>query len=724
MSTISPTLSTREDHHHHHQSSSHQVGEGDNDDGCGFTFNDNDLTTNEINELYSYTELLLYKKLDLFNLLNNDLYSCNKNEMKWNQLKENDKLDYIQGLLSQLELSAGSNKTDEPYQRYLLKSRLLMFIAQGAIDYSQITIQTVQSSLQASYNNCKLLRASNALPILLKSLLMASKMSLSHIQKNQSPPQQDTSNLLSVPKQQQQSQHQRGGGGAGGGGNTLKQQLNNSKKADALMNSLLNTIYLMIVAHQDDKSFIGDINENIDIQSSQTIISIMLDLVQEFGHITPNIHPIKKILMVLRKSLTISLGGFKELDKLKKDRLKKLNYDLDTPKTSSKDISNFIKGTTRFHHLHMEHSKLHRVETHLLNVNSKDTTKKYELFRLPSALSDSLNVLEKNMYPPLQVELEIGYPSMNRIDDDHFKPRILLQQEEEKEEKEKEQEKERDTLLPFEKFYSLNLNEMHIIIFLLQKILLACEQNYNGNINLMAEIIIDSSPGSSASLVETMQSTVDLLRHKEIIMKNIVGILLLLLKHSKFNHLIQFDNLSSIMIDGNGLILLFKYLNQESPEKFLSAHNFMASDEFYPIDPSLITAECWRNYFSIICILRILQKLSKNLPSRICSIAPTKSVNILKKWTHINQISIRLYSLKLIKNLIPWLAKKWRMNNMRIITDIYLEVPLRINDIWLTPQNDLPSTETTQQIEMSIQERIQEFHSVNYEQWQNNLNMD
>ncbi|EFA75604.1 FAM40 family protein [Heterostelium album PN500] len=702
---------------------------GDNNESntLSFIFSDNDNFQQEINELYSYAELSLLRKLDLSTLFINDLEKYRGDNKQWIDLNEQDRLDYIDHTLQYLECSPSSSS--EHYQRYLSKAHILLYIAQGCTstiahqpDQQKQHNQTVSS---LSIANSKLLRSINAISILLKSLLFSSNLSNSsrHVSDEHQQQQQ---------QQQQQHHHVRG--------NKTPPKIN-TKRADHLMSVLLNIIYHILVANQDDPTFREEMQH---FEDDNEIIATMLELTSQFNEIEGNRYPIKKILLVLWKSMIVLFGGFNQLIEMKDKRLQSINYSKETPKTSPYDVYSFIKGTSRFHY-HLRNAQTYRVTSHLVHTNGasstspnpmvNNTNKKYDMFKLPNALGESLRVLEKNLYPPPPLYKEIGViiPDNNSNNNNNNNE----QQQQQQEQQEflprllKYNSNSKETMSMFERFYSSNINGMSKIIIVFLKILLAAVpgvKSYTGPINLMSEIIIDSSsPGHSASLVETMQSAVDFLRHKEIISKSLLAILLLILKHAKYNQILQFEYITQIIYESNGLVLLYKHLSHESIDKYIMSQNNVLSEEFYPIiqdtqnnnisnNNNNNNNECWRNIFSTICVLRIIQKISKYNPSRFTVITPTKAVNILKKYSVIEQKSIKMYSLKIIKNLIPYLARKWRQNNMKVITDIFLEVPIHINDIWLSSQSELTLQQSTE-MEVSISDRIEEYHQKNYEQW-------
>lgn len=90
----------------------------------------------------------------------------------------------------------------------------------------------------------------------------------------------------------------------------------------------------------------------------------------------------------------------------------------------------------------------------------------------------------------------------------------------------------------------------------------------------------------------------------------------------------------------------------------------------------------WRNIFSCINLLRILNKLTKWKNSRIMMLVVFKSAPILKRTLKVRQSLMQLYVLKLLKMQTKYLGRQWRKTNMKIISAIYGKVRHHLNDDW------------------------------------------
>ena len=113
-----------------------------------------------------------------------------------------------------------------------------------------------------------------------------------------------------------------------------------------------------------------------------------------------------------------------------------------------------------------------------------------------------------------------------------------------------------------------------------------------------------------------------------------------------------------------------------------------------PKDP--ITTFSWRNFFSSINFLRILQKVCKSKAHRNLMLVTYKSATYLKKSLKVPQPELRLYTLKLFKNQVPYCGRKWRQSNMRVITAVYLHCRPELRDDWLC------NTDVDNDVEQSV----------------------
>jgi len=228
----------------------------------------------------------------------------------------------------------------------------------------------------------------------------------------------------------------------------------------------------------------------------------------------------------------------------------------------------------------------------------------------------------------------------------------------------------------------------------LLKILLAAAPTSKAktdSINIMTDVLPEEMP---MTVMQSMKLGIDVNRHKEIIVKSVSAILLLLLKHFKINHVYQFEFMSQHLVFANCIPLVLKFFNQNIMAYIGSKNNIALLD--FPScvigEQPELTAEtlevgdvsvfCWRNMASCINLLRVLNKLTKWKHSRIMMLVVFKSAPILKRTLKVKHAMLQLYVLKLLKMQTKYLGRQWRKSNMKTMSAIYTKVRHRLNDDW------------------------------------------
>ena len=282
-----------------------------------------------------------------------------------------------------------------------------------------------------------------------------------------------------------------------------------------------------------------------------------------------------------------------------------------------------------------------------------------------------------------------------------------------------------------EKLYSALLPRLPQHMIALLKILLAASTLTAKNksdrvesINIMAEINPDVS---SQSIIQTVKMNVDAIRHKEIIIKSISAILLLMLKHFKINHAYQFEYISQQLMFANCIPLILKFLSQDiysyivNPRSTISAIDFPAcvigeQPELtaVAIELSSFQPYCWRNMFSCINLVRVLNKLTKWKHSRIMMLVVFKSSQTLLKALSVRHSMFQLYVLKLLKVQLKFLGRQWKKSNMKLISPIYQKVRHRLTDDWAYSNDNEARPWDFQAEEFTLQANINRFHQRRY----------
>ncbi|XP_072026096.1 striatin-interacting protein 1 homolog isoform X2 [Amphiura filiformis] len=327
-----------------------------------------------------------------------------------------------------------------------------------------------------------------------------------------------------------------------------------------------------------------------------------------------------------------------------------------TPKVRQKDLDTFLDHTR---------SKF---------VGFQVPSDRSTLAGLPQPIHEGVQILKKHVYVSL-TELQV-------------------KQEEEINKNPLSQGEEEIPMNATEVLYQAMLPNLPQYMISLLKILLAAAPTSKAkteSINILADVLPEEMP---ITVLQSMKLGIDVNRHKEIIVKAISGLLLLLLKHFKLNHVYQFEFMSQHLVFANCIPLVLKFFNQNI-QAYVSAKNNIHVIDFPSCvigDQADLTADsleagdnvpyCWRNLFSCINLLRILNKLTKWKHSRTMMLVVFKSAPILKRALKVKQAMMQLYVLKLLKVQTKYLGRQWRKSNMKTMSAIYSKVRHRLNDDW------------------------------------------
>ncbi|XP_050582292.1 striatin-interacting protein 1 isoform X1 [Bombus affinis] len=359
-----------------------------------------------------------------------------------------------------------------------------------------------------------------------------------------------------------------------------------------------------------------------------------------------------------------------------------------TPKVRQKDVDTFLEA-----------SRLKFVGYNLEGDRQS-------LAGLPQPILEGVNTLKRHMYTSL-AEIQIQKEEQ-MLRNPISTPRFPIRQ------------------TPTEIVYHAILPFVPQYMIALLKILLAAAPTSKAktdSTNIMADVLPGQMP---MTVFQSMKLGIDVSRHKEIIVKAVSAILLLLLKHFKLNHIYQFEFMSQHLVFANCIPLVLKFLNQNILA-YIEAKNVIPILDF-PMcvigeqpDVSLDNLETgdnlpysWRNVFSCINLLRILNKLTKWKHSRIMMLVVFKSAPILKRTLKVRHAMMQLYVLKLLKMQTRYLGRQWRKTNMKTISAIYAKVRHRLNDDWAYG-NDLEARPWDFQVdECVLRSCVDRFNNLRY----------
>uniref|UniRef100_A0A672RTQ9 Striatin-interacting protein 1 homolog n=1 Tax=Sinocyclocheilus grahami TaxID=75366 RepID=A0A672RTQ9_SINGR len=133
--------------------------------------------------------------------------------------------------------------------------------------------------------------------------------------------------------------------------------------------------------------------------------------------------------------------------------------------------------------------------------------------------------------------------------------------------------------IPAEILYLGMLPSLSQYVIALLKLLLAAAPTSKAktdSINILADVLPEEMP---ITVLQSMKLGIDVNRHKEIIVKAIAAVLLLLLKHFKLNHIFQFEYVAQHLVFANCIPLILKFFNQNIMS-YISAKNSICALDF------------------------------------------------------------------------------------------------------------------------------------------------
>lgn len=474
------------------------------------------------------------------------------------------------------------------------------------------------------------------------------------------------------------------------------------------------------------EEFINDLSK--PIVNDDSLVSILFMMLLKFCSGNMPHYPIKKILLMIWKIILTTLGDMQELANWKKElRVKAgLPAEYKNPKysraislsnpafdppttierksrdelisalqedsgasasTPSESSSGVIRPKGNSKGLEFRPKvRIHDVEGFIENSRAKFSCFESadiganDLTGLPDPIKESIEVLRAHVYTPLSdIQIKEEEQLESKLAGKHLEEVTLPER-----------------LSEVENLYKILLPNLPQYMIALLKVLLAAaptSKARSDSLNILVDVMPQEIPNS---IIESTQLTLDISRHKEIIVKAISAILLLLLKHFKVNHIYQFEFMSQHLVFANCIQLILKFFNQNTIQllQYVTAKNNISATDFTncvlrsaleedsseapPPDPGY----CWRNIFSCINLVRILQKLTKWKHSRTMMLVVFKSAPILKRALKVRHPMMQLYVLKLLKVQAKYLGRNWRRSNMKIISSIYQMVRHRLHDDW------------------------------------------
>lgn len=227
---------------------------------------------------------------------------------------------------------------------------------------------------------------------------------------------------------------------------------------------------------------------------------------------------------------------------------------------------------------------------------------------------------------------------------------------------------------------------------------------------ILASISFTSSEGHIDTYYLQHQGSGIPQRAKEISLKAVSSVLDLLTSWYKISHVVKFEYISTLLFDSRYYLLVFKYFYLHTPLEsalqisdnprhgfFHFASHFSDSwDSTMPPPqmpaPPLSPGEAQfceevrvfsnRYFYTTINLVRVLRRIITGKTQRIIIVAELPPMT-LRKALSIYQRDVWEVVLEIFKEQVPFNGRKWKYNNMILVSAIYMHCKTKLRDDWL-----------------------------------------
>ena len=199
--------------------------------------------------------------------------------------------------------------------------------------------------------------------------------------------------------------------------------------------------------------------------------------------------------------------------------------------------------------------------------------------------------------------------------------------------------------------------------------------------------------------ISLIQPQLEIVRSKEILMRSCSGILVLLLKWFKLNHILKFEYFASLIYDFRYITIFSSLLGRYADiyydkisNKLIEAdHNIwkMCSQSNSSYSKSLQVNPMEKDKYNILILssltylFKTLRYITGNKTYRLKSL-PLSIGLLFKKYYRVFCLEIYHPMLKIIKELTPFKNKRWKSEHMDLISGVFLYEKLELIDNWVS----------------------------------------
>lgn len=248
-----------------------------------------------------------------------------------------------------------------------------------------------------------------------------------------------------------------------------------------------------------------------------------------------------------------------------------------------------------------------------------------------------------------------------------------------------------DVMKRVDSFYNESFSSLNSLVFVL---LQTVESN-------LSNVDYRNSDIPEDTKIDPLIPRLEMNRAKELTMKSSFGILYLLLKWFKLNHILKEEHLAVLLHDSHYIqiccSLLGKYSENHSDKVFnkmlsspgsiwreCSNYNPTYQQSFHDQhDPSKLQNYNMMALSSLAYMLRVLRRIVGDKTERLKEL-PLNIGLLFKRYYRIFNLDIYHPILRIIKELAPFKNKRWKSEHMELISGVFLYEELELIDNWVT----------------------------------------
>ncbi|KAG9395441.1 hypothetical protein J8273_3008 [Carpediemonas membranifera] len=282
----------------------------------------------------------------------------------------------------------------------------------------------------------------------------------------------------------------------------------------------------------------------------------------------------------------------------------------------------------------------------------------------------------------------------------------------------------------FESVYSYLLPDLQRLVIIMVKLLLCLsDSSHAPTLFPPAELLaahgvaIESCSGCTVDSGDHF--------HGDIIARNVTHVLALLLGHAMASHPLQGEHVARTLFMSNGLVVLLVALNRNVPEYI--KHDCDRNGLYRGLDvsfPSLDSARISltqafesaaidrRRLLTVDLIVALLNGIVADSVPRARALSASRGPVLLKRLLWLDHLPTRVATYSALKAQTPFLGRKWRAANRRVLFGVYENLPTTLGDRSL---DSIPGDDKTLATEKADDSRIEtiisQFNSIHYGKW-------